>query len=91
MKLKNKVIPPHLIVREGATAEFNCISNVNVTWTYEGGVLPFNAEHTYSIDSVLHWIRIILVKIENAGVYTCHGEDDDYLFEADGHLTVTNG
>lgn len=84
------ITPQHKHATEGSTVKFKCFSKVNVTWAFNGGPLSKN-NYPFYISQIEHGLEIWRVTADNEGMYTCHGEDDVYMFEAHGHLYLRPG
>ena len=83
------VYPPTVSAPEGQYVEFNCKSDVIVTWQFNDGNVPLNAyygkrnSNTYVLE--IHNI----MKKYNSGIYSCTGIMDKTRFISYGKLIVT--
>ena len=62
-------------VNVGETAVFKCNAFGKVRWIFNGGSLPTNALDMISAGNSSHTLAVWNVTSENAGIYTCMGED----------------
>ena len=91
---QSRVHPKMQSKQIGSTATFKCSSYIlwMVTWTFNGGALPRNADMYGSRPGIL---TIKNVSMSNEGVYECKGilkpehDGDHAVFVAAGILNVT--
>ena len=74
----------------GRTVRFTCYSTSNTVWTFNGGRLPLNARTYRGKRNEQHILKLIKVKLQNSGLYTCNGEYDSTSFQSDGVLKVVS-
>ena len=86
-----KVSPFHIITRIEESVYFYCAYESNVmTWYFEEGPLPNNAITIGSSNGYSHALMIQDVRLDNAGTYTCRGQEYEFLSESEGTLNVTS-
>ena len=85
-----RVSPSQIITRIEESAYFYCTYESNVTWYFEEGPLPNNAISLGSNIGYSHALMIQDVRFDNAGTYTCRGQDYEYISESEGTLNVTS-
>ena len=88
-KKKYRVIPHVQTTKVMDTAIFECLSwyPEHVTWTFERGPLPNNV--LVNDSPGFHKLIIYAVEWNNAGTYTCKGNEGNIsLFEDEGVLIV---
>lgn len=79
-----------MIATIGQSVTFHCTSNLRTIWKFNGGTLPGNTFTGFRQTRDTNWLIIHHVEIQNAGNYTCSGEERKYfVFEAIGMLSVT--
>ena len=86
---ENKIDPPRKTAAPLQTIEFLCYTENTVVWLFQGGPLPLNAEEVRRSETRWSILKINNVMLNNAGTYTCVGEESKYvIFEADAVLSV---
>ena len=70
---RGKVKPEEQTIKVGAHADFKCLSHGEVSWNYDGGILPMNSK----IMSEGYMLRIRDVRYRNQGYYECEGITDE--------------
>ena len=61
-----------------------------MTWYFEEGPLPSNAITIGSNIGYSHALLIQDVRLDNAGTYTCRGQEYNYISESEGTLNITS-
>ena len=86
----DRIIPHHRNVTVGQTTYFSCFSEKTASWQFRGGPLPGNAIQQRVEKSREYKLTIKDIHTNNAGNYTCSGEDSDsVIFQDEAVLVVT--
>ncbi len=85
-RISGFVTPPYWLIYERNTVEFTCTSNGYVSWILNDpmahNIKIYRKNKNHSILSISN------VRLYNAGVYECRGQDNSTLFEDYGTLAV---
>ena len=86
--MRASLIPKYKKTSLGDTVRFKCISDTNVTWSFDGGDLPSNVAKSKVPGSNRQSLRIRNISIHNIGTYKCEGHFRGILYENVGNLAV---
>jgi len=85
--IEPRFYPKLIKALEGETVSFNCITNRNITWTFNnGGISIYNSKQESFYGR--HTLRLLRVGEENEGLYVCEDKKNVSLFKEEGILIV---
>ncbi len=91
LDIQERLIPRMPMVHPGETISFNCFSNREVMWTFNGDdEFPRNVKTYHDKHNSLKYVlNISSIKLENAGLYKCFAfHDNTLVFEAEAQLQI---
>jgi len=74
---------------KGKIVVFYCKSDKHGDWTKEGEQLPPHSSTTFNFENTYIRLTLYNVQITDTGIYTCHGENNDFTyFQQSAYLVV---
>ena len=83
-----KVLPPHQVAVLNRSVSYTCHSQTKVMWRFNNDKLPINAISRVGLFKFQHILKIINLRLQNTGVYTCYGSYDGKKFKSEASLKV---
>ena len=70
--IEKRIDPPKVTIFEGKSGKFNCFSNRQVSWKFNGSSLPSNTRvDKFKKLSIDNWLYVNNAKLNNSGIFTC--------------------
>ncbi len=85
-----RIFPVNTTVSVGASAVFLCLSNQDVIWEFNDGILPINVKtEKRATEYISNWLSIPEVQQFNEGTYTCSAYyRSTLIFEDKAYLNI---
>ena len=88
MKIKNRVLPPYQSATTGDAVKFKCVSDVIPIWSKEGLYFDSNLRSGRIYGTDVYWLEIESITLDDAGIYTCESEENNFILYDEGVLDV---